>query len=412
MKADIYALDRGESIALMEPMVVSEGSQYRTELTDLSIELASKSASFKSSLPEGVRASLANLVRAMNCYYSNLIEGHDTHPIDIERALRNDLSSNIEKRNLQLEAKAHISVQEWIDEGGLNGRATSTVSLLEIHSRFYNALPEALRWSQTSVAGPSSGGVSGEYNTEPVLPGALRLHEVKVGQHIAVSAGALPRFLDRFETAYHQLGKTNAILASASAHHRVLWVHPFLDGNGRVARLMSHAMLRDALNTGGLWSIARGLERHESDYKRLLMACDQTRRNDVDGRGHLSEAALAEFSVFFLNICIDQVKFMEGLVQPERLRNRILLWAEEEIRANALPHKSDTILEAILYRGELAKKEVAGIVGASDRHARRITSALIQREILISESPRSALRLAFPAALASRWMPGLFPDVS
>jgi hypothetical protein len=64
-------------------------------------------------------ASLADLVRAMNCYYSNLIEGHDTHPIDIERALKSDYSNDAKKRDLQLEAQAHIAVQKWIDAGGL-----------------------------------------------------------------------------------------------------------------------------------------------------------------------------------------------------------------------------------------------------------------------------------------------------
>lgn len=45
----------------------------------------------------------------MNCYYSNLIEGHDTHPTDIERALKNDYSNDPRKRDLQLVAKAHIT---------------------------------------------------------------------------------------------------------------------------------------------------------------------------------------------------------------------------------------------------------------------------------------------------------------
>ncbi len=61
----------------------------------------------------------------MNCYYSNLIEGHDTHPVDIERALKNDYSRDTHKRDLQYEAKAHVTVQEWIDQGGVAGRATS-----------------------------------------------------------------------------------------------------------------------------------------------------------------------------------------------------------------------------------------------------------------------------------------------
>ena len=140
------------------------------------------------------------------------------------------------------------------------------------------------------------------------------------------------------------------------------------------------------------------------------MTCDAERRNDLDGRGQLSEEALAKFTTFFLTTCINQVEFMEGLVQPDRLRDRILIWTEEEIRADALPPKSGAVLEAILYRGELPRGEVASLLGASDRHARRVTSALIDRELLISESSRAPLRLAFPAKLASRWMPGLFPE--
>ena len=139
------------------------------------------------------------------------------------------------------------------------------------------------------------------------------------------------------------------------------------------------------------------------------MACDTTRRNDLDGRGNLSEEALVEFSRFFLTTCIDQVEFMENLVQPGRLRDRILLWAEEEIRADTLPPKSSIVLEAVLYRGDLPRGEVAGILGSSDRQARRVTSALISHGVLTSESSRAPLRLVFPAKLATRWMPGLFP---
>jgi len=100
----------------------------------------------------------------------------------------------------------------------------------------------------------------------------------------------------------------------------------------------------------------------------------------------------------------------QGTVQPERLRAQIVLWAEEEVRLGALPPKSTSILEAVLYRGELPRGDAAGVVGASDRHARRIVSALIERGVLMADSARAPLRLVFPATLASRWMPGLFPE--
>src|ERR1700733_8560605 len=123
-------------------MVISEGSRHRTALTDLALDLAQKSSGFRRSLPESLLTSLADLVRSMNCYYSNLIEGHATHPVDIERALKNDYSNDAKKRDLQLEAKAHITVQRWIDSGGLTGRAVAAESICEIHRRFCELLPD------------------------------------------------------------------------------------------------------------------------------------------------------------------------------------------------------------------------------------------------------------------------------
>lgn len=138
------AADRGERIALMEPLILGEGSPHRAELTDLALELAQRSAGFRRSLPASLMSSLATLVRAMNCYYSNLIEGHDTHPIDIERAMQGDYSGDTKKRDLQLEARAHITVQQWIDEGGLQGRTVTADAIREIHRRFCAELPEDL----------------------------------------------------------------------------------------------------------------------------------------------------------------------------------------------------------------------------------------------------------------------------
>lgn len=393
-------MDRGEDIALMEPMRIREDSPHRGELTELAFKLVAKSAGFRNSLPDGVATPFASLVRSMNCYYSNLIEGHDTHPVDIERAMNEDFDSESEKRDLQREARAHVSVQEWIDNEGLTGKAVSREGICEIHRRFVELLPDAL----LRVEDPSTG--------DPIRiePGKLRDKDVKVGRLVAISPGAVPRFLHRFEEAYRNLGNAETVLSAAAAHHRLVWIHPFVDGNGRVARLMSYAMLRDAMDTGGLWSIARGFARSEQGYKSHLHACDSKRRGALDGRGNLSEESLVGFTRYFLETCIDQVEFMSSLVQPDQLRDRILIWAEEEIRAGKLYPKSTTILKAILFRGELPRAEVSTIVGTTDRQARRIVSRLLDAEVITSESPRAPLRIAFPARLTGRWMPGLFPE--
>jgi Fic family protein len=232
IKPDIEAAeDRNEAVTLMEPLLIGENSRHRAGLTDLALELAQRSAGFRRSLPESLLASLAGLVRSMNCYYSNLIEGHDTHPIDIERALSGEYSKDAKKRDLQLEARAHIAVQQWIDDGGLKGRAVTADAIREIHRRFCEHLPAELLWVEDSTSKEKI----------RVVPGELRHRDIAVGDHIPVSPGAVPRFLRRFEEVYSRLGKTETILATAAAHHRLVWIHPFLDGNGRVARLMSHA---------------------------------------------------------------------------------------------------------------------------------------------------------------------------
>jgi Fic family protein len=393
-------IDQGEQPALMEPLVIPEDSRHRAGLADLALELAKRSAGFQRSLPGALAATLADLVRAMNCYYSNLIEGHHTHPIDIERALRNDYSRDPKKRDLQREARAHIAVQKWIDDGGLTGRAASVEGVLEIHRRFCELLPDDLLWAQDPRTGERL----------HVDPGRLREREVAVGQHLAISPGAVPRFLDRFAEVYGGLGKAERIIACAAAHHRLAWIHPFLDGNGRVARLMSHAVLLETVDSRALWSAARGLARNVAAYKSHMANCDLPRRNDLDGRGNLSEEMLAAFTRFFLETCIDQVAFMEQSMQPDRLRARILLWAEEEIRTGNLAAKAGQVLEAVLFRGELPRADVAALVGAQERQARRIVATLVKAGVLTSTTPKAPLRLAFPAALAGRWMPGLFPE--
>jgi Fic family protein len=259
--------DGDEDVSCMEPMRIGEENPARSELTELVLELSKRSASFGSSLPKGLVEPLAEYVRSMNCYYSNLIEGHDTHPVDIERALNNDLDANPKKRDLQLEAKAHIEVQRWIDEGGLANRETDAASLKELHYRFTKLLPEDMRW----VENPET------KERIAVVPGETRTRDAKVGKHIAVSPGAIPRFMTRYEERFSRLGNFEATLAAAGAHHRLLYIHPFTDGNGRVTRLMSYATLRRSLDTGGLWSVARGLARREADYKKHLAACDEIR---------------------------------------------------------------------------------------------------------------------------------------
>jgi len=371
-------------------------------LENLAFDLAREASELSGQLHPAVRQSVAELVRSMNCYYSNLIEGHNTHPRDIDRALADDYSSDPRKRDLQQEARAHIEVQRMIDvRSGYPTPPASRAFIEWAHREFCARLPETL----LTVENPDTG------ERVPVVPGEMRQRGVAVGRHVPPPAADLPEFMHRFEDAYdsERLTKTRRAIAAAAAHHRLLWIHPFMDGNGRVTRLMSHAMLLDLGLGSALWSVSRGLARRADEYKRLLMAADAPRRGDLDGRGALSQSALIDFCAFFLECCLDQVRFMRDLLEPAELQRRIELYVQEEEHAERLPKRSFIVLREALVSGEVERGRVYRLLETSDRTARRVVNPLIEKGLLVSASNRAPLRLGFPIDVVERWFPRLYP---
>ena len=265
--------------------------------------------------------------------YRNLIEDHITHPHDIERALANDFSEEPKKRELQQEAVAHIYVQRLIDEENDPDVWPATATYARwLHEQFCSRLPPEMLW----VEHPGTG------ERVAVVPGELRKRDVKVGNHVPPPHGALPGFLARFDQAYGAppLSRLRQIQTVGAVHHRFLWIHPFIDGNGRVARLMSHALLKRLGIGTSLWSVARGLAREQVRYKQLLMQADGPREGDRDGRGSLTQRGLVEFCRFFLDRAVDQVGFMSELLEPEALLRRMEIHLEEEVRAEDVFQKA------------------------------------------------------------------------
>ncbi|ABE64699.1 conserved hypothetical protein [Nitrobacter hamburgensis X14] len=215
----------------------------------------------------------------------------------------------------------------------------------------------------------------------------------------------------RFDTAYGSppLSKTRQIQTVGAVHHRFLWIHPFLDGNGRVARLMSHALFKRLGIGTSLWSVARGLARDETRYKALLAQADGPREGDRDGRGNLTQRGLVEFCKFFLERSVDQIRFMSGLLEPATLLTRMEIHIEEEVRTKRLQRGSFAVLREAVMGGEVERSKIPALTGFEERTARNVTSALVERGILTASTHRAPLRLAFPADVAERWFPNLYP---
>jgi Fic family protein len=387
-----------EDVALMEPMLPPAGVR---ELEDMAMELAKRAGALAGGMHPVLRQSIGDLVRSMNCYYSNLIEGHNTHPRDIDAALREEFSPEPERRNLQLEAKAHIEVQRMIDRGEAPRNIASVEFFKWVHYEFCSRLPDELLW----VENPETGAKL------PVIPGCIRTGEVAVGRHVPPRAEGLGRFLKRFGEAYNpeSLSQVQQVIAIAASHHRFVWIHPFLDGNGRVVRLFSHAYFKHTGIGSSLWSISRGLARNVEAYKAALASADSLRRGDLDGRGSLSEGALLDFCKFFLATCLDQIEFMAHLLNMEELLNRMDIHVKEEVAAKRLPKGSFPLLREAVYAGEFKRGRAEEITGYQERQARDVLGQLIKRGYLVSDTERGPVRLGFPLDAAARWLPRLYP---
>jgi Fic family protein len=386
-------------VAALEPMLPPDQDR---ELEDLAADVIAKSAHLSAQITPLVAQAVGDLVRSMNCYYSNLIEGHDTNPRDIERALESDYSRDPQRRVLQHEARAHIEVQRLIDSGEAPGGGVAKAQYVRwLHMEFCRRLPDELLW----VTNPDTG------DRLRVVPGEFRQAAVKVGRHVPPAPETLLALLDRFEEAYASpnLSAIRRIIATGAAHHRLLWIHPFLDGNGRVARLLSHAMLREAGVGNSLWSVARGLARRVNEYRAALSNADASRQGDFDGRGARSLAGLRDFCVFFLKTCLDQIEFMQSLLQPAQMLRRMKLYVDDEIAAGSLPKGAMGLLREVFLTGEMERGRAAELTGYRERRARDTLSALLDRGLLTPTSPKGPVRLGFPPDVLERWLPNLYP---
>ena len=352
-------------------------------------------------------AALRPLLRAMNSYYTNKIEGQHARPPDIERALVAQFDADVVAARKQRLALAHMAAEAELESLA----ASATVETLyrgawvaRIHRALYERLPIEDRVADAG---------------EPIVPGSFRARDVTAGRHLAPPFGDVEELLDGWAARYRMLAGTELrLVGAACAHHRLLWIHPFIDGNGRTARLHTHLVLHAFGLTQGLWSPMRGLaRRHESYFARLNNA-DLPRRNDLDGRGPLSQEELVAFAAFFLDACVDQVGFMAATLDLTGLRERI-----KDVLAFLAAHpwwlgsersviKLDA-LEALHYTamvGEVDRARFVAMTGLPARTGRRVLASLIDAGLLKSASSRAPVAFAVPPGSLRFLFPRLWPE--
>jgi len=396
----------------IEPMLPSDDTLAKTDIPNKCIELMTKAAELKGRVSPVTAQVLEEHMSVINSYYSNKIEGNSTHPRDIRMAQNGEYKADPLQRNLQLESVALIKAQQAIAEDCPDPqRLLSPDFLLFIHKAFYEQVPESLREAK-SRDGKTLFNVN---------PGELRQEgqDVIVGAHLPQESAELPAYLARFSEAYALEYKKGIapLVAAMCSHHRLAWIHPFVDGNGRVARLHTDIFLQViGIGAAGVWCLSRGLARNHAAYRAVLAKADGKRGGDGDGRGARTESGLAEFCLFMLDTAIDQVDYMSDLLQLEgmsarikayvRARNDGLIRGMEKLRPEAV-----RLLDQAFRLGEFPREEMVDITGLSLSVTRKLVGQLKREGLLTEVSSRSPLRFAVPEHAEAYYFPQLTPAI-
>jgi Fic family protein len=256
---------------------------------------------------------LRALLRAMNSYFTNRIEGQHTKPRELEQALRQDFSADSKLASRQRLAIAHIAAEEQLEMEFAGQTAVSSLyskrALLDIHKVLFEQLPASDLLTEHGTA---------------IEPGVMRTMEVSVGRRVAPFASSLNGFIGHWADVYRHTRRGEAtIVAMAASHQRIGWIHPFVDGNGRVMRLHTHLILNALGYTAGVWSPLRGFAKSADRYYALMDAAGAPRKGNLDGRGNLSESALVDWIQYVLEMCLDQARFMKCMLNLSTMEQRI-----------------------------------------------------------------------------------------
>ena len=373
------------------------------ELRERAAVLARDAISLRGKVHPSTLDSVRELVRAMNSYYSNRIEGQSTSPLNIERALRHEFLPDSDTARLQRLALAHIEAERGLESRiGTDGdESVLNISFaVAAHRALYSRLAPEDRTSEGRL----------------VEPGAIRDDSVNVGRHVAPAAASLPGFFQRFDEVYDQRRSWDMhVIATACAHQRLAWVHPFLDGNGRAVRLQTHCALCPLSH--GLWSVNRGLARQRTEYYARLANADSPRRGDLDGRGNLTEAGLHEWVDFFLKVCEDQVSFMREMFDFDEMKRRIealviFRMQTERPTQGGMRKEAALPLHYAFAAGPMTRGEFTQMTGLGERTARTLLSYLLRTGLLVSDTRLGPVRLGLPLDALQFLFPALYPEAA
>ncbi|WJK09918.1 Fic family protein [Pseudomonas fluorescens] len=373
---------------------------FPSEILQLAEQVPFQAGKLSAMVSPPMLQRVGGLLRVTSSFYSNLIEGQFTEPVTLAPT-----APKRHRKELTELAMTHIGTQQAFERALTVHKGMSWETLFSpafvarLHKRlFLGAGDEQLSLSDGSQ----------------LVPGQLRDvagQEVLVGNHAAPSCQSVSPMLNRMQQVYGRLPDARSrLLAVMIYHHRLAWVHPFVDGNGRTVRLVTHLQLQKLGLVSPLWSLSRGLARQQASYYARLANADKPRRGDLDGRGQLTQAGLFEFVGFMLETCLDQMRYTEQALNISNMRERlqtIFAW-DERIKRAGIKLETARALHVLLTQGTLSRADFKIFTGLSDRVATDQLRSLVQLGLVESATPKA--RDLYPG-LPIWFAQLLFPDL-
>jgi Fic family protein len=377
------------------------------DLIEKERDLARLAGSLERSLHPAAAAALSIAMSGINSYYSNLIEGPSTHPITAELAAAGRLppkepGETVESTTAKYRKQALAGIAASLEMRRVMMRhpklaVESEKFIRFLHYSFTSRLPMELREVRDQ-----------EGNVDIVIPGEYRKRHVAVGDHVAPDPDDIPELMAAFGEMYRMGGRS--VRVAMLLHHRLAWIHPFLDGNGRTARQLTDAMLiRTGVCGASIWSLSRGLAKRKDDYLSVLSLADADRKGDYDGRGERSKVESERFVGFMLDVALDQVRFMAERLNTDQLLARLRRFCEERHTVLGRDERAYELLKEAYLTGPYERGRAAEILHLSTRRSSDLIKELLHDKLLHSPSDKGPLYAAFPVYSLAYLFPHLFP---
>ena len=371
-------------------------------------QIIALSGKFENALHPIAFGRILELIIPMNIYYTNLIENVDTNPIDIHNAiLSKEQLSDSSYRDRISDSEILIDLEKSLLKSiVLESEKKAYLSfdfIQKLHEQFFENVPSEKRFVLSTQDEPIK-----------IEPGKFREMGAKVHKHVAPVPEDIPSLMLHFQNMYGTTrfhSKIERLMNIAAQHHRLLYIHPFMDGNGRTTRLQTDVALFSEGLSNGLWMPSRGFARGLETYREKLSEADLTKTNASDGKGVLSQRKLDEFCDFFFDVCIDQMEFMSDKLKVGTLQDNYENMLNYFVSKKAFPSEAILPLKHAFEFGQIKKIDFQRLYGKSDKPAKELGKKLVSLGFLREnrKDVKKPYEIGLPIHAALFLFPEMYP---